>query len=123
MRVFIAIDIERHIKDRIDQLQRQLMDKADFRKGDVKWVQPENMHLTLKFLGQTRDEDVAGVCKATEKAVAEKNSFDLEIKSVGTFGGKAARVLWVGLGEGSEKLTLMQQDIEHISYHKYLHDH
>lgn len=112
MRVFIAIDMEPRIKRALISLQERLKEEADIKKGEVKWVQPEGMHLTLKFLGQTRDEQLAEICDAVGQAAAEHENFDLDIKSVGYFGGKSARVLWVGSGTGSEQLCDLQKSIE-----------
>ena len=52
MRVFIAIDIDEKTRAAIADVQRQLNAKVDIKKGDVKWVEPKNIHLTLKFLGE-----------------------------------------------------------------------
>ena len=52
MRCFIAIDIDDNIRARIDDLQRQMRQKTGLDRPDVKWVQPDLIHLTLKFLGE-----------------------------------------------------------------------
>ncbi|MHC4737222.1 MAG: RNA 2',3'-cyclic phosphodiesterase [Planctomycetota bacterium] len=77
--------------------------KVDVKRSDVKWVNPENVHLTLKFLGEIRDEQVVDVCNIVKEVAGRHNSFELGIESVGHFGGRSARVLWVGTGEGREK--------------------
>ncbi|MHC4757634.1 MAG: 2'-5' RNA ligase family protein, partial [Planctomycetota bacterium] len=51
MRVFIAIDINEQIRSSISALQGELKEAADIDRGQVKWVHPSNIHLTLKFLG------------------------------------------------------------------------
>ena len=63
MRCFIAIDIDEKIRKAIADLQKQLASKVDIKKGDVKWVEPKNIHLTLKFLGEINDEQVAEVMR------------------------------------------------------------
>jgi 2'-5' RNA ligase len=70
------------------------------------------MHLTLKFLGEIKDEQVVNVCNITKDVADRHQSFELSIESVGCFGGKSARVLWVGLGEGSDSLLRLQNDLE-----------
>ena len=112
MRCFIAIDIDKKTKDALSDLQQQLRSKADIKKNDVKWVKPEAMHLTLKFLGEVEDDQIVDVCKAVQQAAAEHSSFELDIESVGCFGGRNARVLWVGTGLGSEQLCQLQKDLE-----------
>ena len=112
MRVFIAINIDEQIQKALGDLQKELQSKVDIRKGDVKWVEPENIHLTLKFLGEIKDEQVVEVCNITKDVASRYNSFDLEVKKVGSFGGKSARVLWVGAGENCEPLLELQQELE-----------
>jgi 2'-5' RNA ligase len=112
MRCFIAIDIDETVRTALGDLQQQLQAKTDVKKGDVKWVKPESVHLTLKFLGEIKDEQIAGVCTAVGDAVKRHKSFELDIESVGHFGGKSARVLWVGAGRGSDALRQLQKDIE-----------
>ena len=100
MRCFIAIDIDRKLKDALSDLQRRLISDADIRKGDVKWVSPDDIHLTLKFLGEVKDEVVVEVCNIVKAVTARHKSFELDVESVGHFGGKSARILWVGTGDG-----------------------
>jgi 2'-5' RNA ligase len=112
MRVFIAIDIDEAVRTALRDLQQQLQDKTDVRKGDVKWVKPESVHLTLKFLGEIKDDQVVSVCNAVGDVAKRHKNFELDIESVGHFGGKSARVLWVGAGRGTDKLRHLQKDIE-----------
>lgn len=112
MRVFIAIEIDDKIRAGLGRLQKELADKAGIGKSDVKWVSPENIHLTLKFLGEIKDEQVVDVCKVVEDVTGRHNSFELAVETVGCFGGKSARVVWVGLGEGGESLLNLQNDLE-----------
>ena len=112
MRCFIAIDIDEQVRARLTDLQQQLCCKVELKKGDVKWVRPELMHMTLKFLGEVPDKKIAEVCKITEEVAAKYNAFEFDVESVGFFGGKNARVLWVGTGAGSENLCRLQKDLE-----------
>ncbi|MHC4061924.1 MAG: RNA 2',3'-cyclic phosphodiesterase [Planctomycetota bacterium] len=113
MRVFVAIDIDRSIRKALGDLQRQLQGKLDIKKGDVKWVSPEAMHLTLKFLGEIKDEKVVEVCNIIKDVADRRESFELDVESVGCFGGKSARVVWVGCGRNCDLLHRLQEDIEH----------
>ena len=112
MRVFIAIDIDEEIRAALGDLQQQLQSKADIKKGDVKWVNPENIHLTLKFLGEIEGEKVVEVCSIVKEVAGRHKSFELDIQTVGCFGGRSARVLWVGAGEGKDNLLGLQKDLE-----------
>lgn len=112
MRCFIAIDIDEKIRSALSDLQQQLQNGADVKKSDLKWVNPENMHLTLKFLGEIKDAKVAEVCNIVKAVAGRHKSFELDVESVGHFGGKSAKVLWVGTGKGGENLLELQKDIE-----------
>ncbi len=112
MRCFIAIDISEEIKAQLADLQQELAGSVDIRKGDVKWVRPEAMHLTLKFLGEIRDADVMEICRIVKEVAGRHRAFDFAVKEVGHFGGRSARVLWVGAGQQCEPLSALQQDLE-----------
>ncbi len=112
MRCFIAIDIDEEIRKALGDLQRRLRDSVDVKKSDVKWVNPKNIHLTLKFLGEIKDEKTVEICNIVKAVADRSNSFELDIESVGSFGGISARVLWVGAGNGAENLLELQKDIE-----------
>jgi 2'-5' RNA ligase len=112
MRCFIAIDIDEKIRKSLSHLQDELRGKADVRKGDVKWVKPESIHLTLKFLGEIRDEQTVEVCNITREVAGRHKSFDVDVEAVGSFGGRSARVLWVGAGQNCVELLQLQADLE-----------
>jgi len=112
MRVFIAIDIDKQIRAGLSRLQQQLQNKANVKRSDVKWVEPDNIHLTLKFLGEIKDEQSVDVCNIVKEVAGIHSSFELAVESVGCFGGRSARILWVGLGEGSDSLLQFQKDLD-----------
>ncbi|UCC97733.1 MAG: RNA 2',3'-cyclic phosphodiesterase [Phycisphaerales bacterium] len=112
MRCFIAIDISEQIRKSLADLQNELRRKADIRKGDVKWVAPEAMHLTLKFLGEIKAEQTVDVCNIAGAAAGRHRSFDLEVEQVGHFGGASARVLWIGAGQDCRALVQLHEDLE-----------
>jgi len=112
MRVFIAIDIGEEIRKGLADLQTELQGKVDIKKSDVKWVNPKNVHLTLNFLGEIKDEQVVDVCNITRDVAGRHKSFELDVESVGYFGGKSAKVLWVGIGKGRDNLLKLQKDLE-----------
>jgi len=112
MRCFIAIDIDEGIRRTLSNLQQQLAGSVDIKKSDAKWVNPENIHLTLKFLGEIKDQDSFEVCNVVKDVADRHNNFELDVGTIGYFGGKSARVLWVSTGEGNDKLLRLQEDIE-----------
>lgn len=112
MRCFIAIDIDKKTEAALGDLQQRLKNAADIRKGGLKWVRPENIHLTLKFLGEVKDEKITEVCKIVEIVAAVHKGFDLDIEQVGYFGNRVAKVVWVGAGAGHDQLCQLQKSLE-----------
>ena len=112
MRLFVAINIDEKIRQALNRLQQQLQEKGDIKKSDVKWVNPEQVHLTLKFLGEVKDDRVVDVCNIVASVASRHDGFELAIESVGYFGHRSAKVLWVGTGNGKSYLHRLQKDIE-----------
>ncbi|OHB65351.1 MAG: 2'-5' RNA ligase [Planctomycetes bacterium RBG_13_60_9] len=112
MRCFIAIEIPDDIRAELGDLQKELAGRVDVHRGDVKWTEPEGMHLTLKFLGEVPDNQIADVCNIVKEVADRHAAFDFAVKEVGTFGGRSARVLWVGAGLECPELLALQQDME-----------
>jgi len=112
MRCFIAMDIDETLKADITDVQARIKQQIELSPGEVKWVQPEGMHLTLKFLGDIKDTQSVDVCGITQ-AVCERHApFTIEVREVGFFGGRSARVVWVGVGQDSQALLELQADLE-----------
>ena len=112
MRVFIAIDIDDKIRKAISDLQKQIASSVSVKKGDLKWVEPNNIHLTLKFLGEINDEQLEEVKEITNTVAQAHQKFNLEIESVGSFGGRSAKIVWVGAGKGTDALLALQKDLD-----------
>jgi 2'-5' RNA ligase len=98
MRLFVAIDIEPHVRVRIKQVQNRLRQTPGLSDKEVKWVVPEQIHLTLKFLGEVRDDLLTQVCDVVKRTASEFESFDFEVKGLGAF-GRPARIVWAGTSE------------------------
>jgi RNA 2',3'-cyclic 3'-phosphodiesterase len=108
MRAFIAIDLAPEIKDGLRELVRTL--KAT--RADVRWVEPDGMHLTLKFLGEidaARADRVREVLAAT---ALRHPAFPVRLEGTGAFpGDRAPRVFWAGVAAGPE-LAAFHMDLE-----------
>ena len=63
----------------------------------VRWVRPEAMHLTLRFLGETPGDRAPAIERALAATAAASAPIDLRLGALGTFGGRRPRVVWVGL--------------------------
>ncbi|MBM4024432.1 MAG: RNA 2',3'-cyclic phosphodiesterase [Planctomycetes bacterium] len=112
MRCFIAIDIPEEIRAELADLQKELAQQVDIHKGDVKWVEPESMHLTLKFLGEVPDPQIVEICNIAKDVASRHEAFDFAVREAGSFGGRSARVLWMGAGLDCPALLELQQELE-----------
>ncbi|MDD5439957.1 MAG: RNA 2',3'-cyclic phosphodiesterase [Candidatus Omnitrophica bacterium] len=94
MRLFIAIDISDEIKAALASAQERL--KAS--RADVKWIRPENMHLTLKFLGEVSEDKAPDIVQALETTAAGYSRFDISLFKLGAFPKlDFPRVIWAGI--------------------------
>jgi len=110
IRSFIAIELPDEVKRALAQLSREL-GKAKY--PFVKWVDMENIHLTLKFLGNIPPGQVAKIAEAVKQAAQGKSPFQLEISKLGAFPSvNQPRVIWIGVGGETERLLELQQDID-----------
>lgn len=110
MRCFIAVDIDDCVRSEIADLQDQLRRAADLKKSDAKWVDPENIHLTLKFLGEVKDQEISDVCRIVSEVAEKHRRFSVEIENIGTF-GRPARVVWAGVNDAGD-LADLQGDLD-----------
>lgn len=79
----------------------------------IAWVKPENVHLTVKFLGEISPEAVHLAMGAAEKAAAGAASMTLTVKGLGVFpDARRPRVVWAGLGGRTQSLIDFQADLE-----------
>ena len=98
------------VLDRLEALQNTLRQAAKLGGHEVKWVRPDQMHLTLKFLGDVEDNDVRQVCAIVQEVAQRYEAFDISCKGVGVF-GHPARVVWAGI-ESSQTLKQMQRELD-----------
>ena len=94
LRLFVAIELPGEVREALGRLQHELQ-----RRGleKLRWVRPEGIHLTLKFLGATPVEKVPAIEEALRDAVEGTGSHELALGKLGTFGGSRPRVVWVDL--------------------------
>jgi 2'-5' RNA ligase len=109
MRLFVAIEIDKAVRERIERTRKQLQSQVALPKGAVKWVESDNTHLTLIFLGETADNKLMDLCRIVEDTVENHSAFELEVKGLGIF-GRPARVVWAGMTE-NPKLKALQADL------------
>jgi len=110
IRAFIAIELPPEIKSALGQLQAELKKLSP---PPVKWVDPEAIHLTLKFLGNIARDKVDKITQVIEEAAQGISPFQLEVKGLGTFPNlRRVRVIWVGVEGELAPLSQLQRGIE-----------
>ncbi len=83
------------------------------RAGDVAWVAPENLHVTVKFLGSVAEERLPAVGRAVGAVAAASRPFSLIVSGLGAFPTVTRpRVVWAGLGPGTEALAALAGQVE-----------
>ncbi len=109
IRTFIAVDLDKTIRDRTVALQEALA-----RSGtEVKWVEPENLHVTLLFLGEVDDREVPAVCRVVGEQVQQHALFPMSVEKAGCYPNpRRPRVLWVGVGQGTQELCTLHDALE-----------
>jgi RNA 2',3'-cyclic 3'-phosphodiesterase len=101
MRIFIALDIDDAIRQRIQRFMEGVSGFAP----DARWVRPESLHVTLKFIGETPMETAEEIKRALSGI--RSDSFELTFRGYGFFPtAKAARVFWVGIESGPQLASL-----------------
>ena len=99
------------VLDRLGNLQARF--RQDLPPRLVRWVRPQGIHLTLKFLGEILASKVDTVSVAMVGACAAYAPFSLSIRGLGCFPNlRRPRVLWVGVEEPTGVLAALQRDVE-----------
>lgn len=110
IRSFIAIELPEEVKRGLARLQAQL--KAG-KQPSVKWVDPYNIHLTLKFLGNITTDKIGGITEAMEVAAQGIAPFPLELSDLGAFPNlRRVQVVWVGVSGELAQLSQLHQRLE-----------
>lgn len=113
-RTFIAIELDPETRDALGRVQGKL--KRGAPDGAVKWVNPEGIHLTLKFLGDTPVSKLSKVADAMAAAREGLSAFDLSIEGRGCFPNcRRPRVIWVAVKDLSGgSLARLQVAVERL---------
>jgi RNA 2',3'-cyclic 3'-phosphodiesterase len=109
VRTFVAIEIPGEVRERASHLIK-LLRKTD---AKVRWVEPRNMHWSLKFLGDVDLRETPRICAAVAEAVADFAPFDVEARGAGAFPDPSRpRTVWIGMGRGSEQIIELHDAID-----------
>jgi len=110
LRLFVAVELSEELRTGIGRLISDLA----VRWPEARWVSPDNLHLTVKFLGSTPIGLVSPVGAALDRAAGGVTRFDLSLVGLGTFGPAAQpRVVWVGVGNGGAQMAGLAAAVDH----------
>ncbi len=110
IRTFVAVDIE---DEEIVSKIREVQSEISLSSAKIKLVEPENLHLTLKFLGEVEESRIPVIVEALSEAVSGFKEFKITLEGVGAF-PKVSRpnVIWIGVGDGRESLIELANSVE-----------
>jgi len=109
LRLFLAIDIPSEIREELTKIQNHFKSLS----LSASWVRPDNIHLTLKFLGNTEPEKIPQIVETMNTCVGSIAPFSLSLTEVGGFPNlNQPRVLWVGLADSQGFLVSAQKNID-----------
>lgn len=108
-RAFIAIDVDDAVSEHAGELRERLRQAG----ANVKWVERNRFHLTLKFLGDITDQEIAWVCSRVGGVAKATPAFQLGFRGAGAFPKpETPRTVWLGVDEGADSLIRLQDDLE-----------
>lgn len=113
IRAFIAIELPEDIRQKLDELEKKIQARAgEAARKAVRWVPANNMHLTLKFLGEVSSGNVEALAGMLRSEAGRHASFDLTVGGLGAFPNlHRPRVIWVGV-QAPVELSSLQKAIE-----------
>ncbi len=109
LRLFIACEMP----DDARQAIGEVIDRLRERSGqNVRWIKPEGVHVTLKFLGEVTAKQLPAIKLAIQEAVVGHQPFELELSNIGTFGGREGlRIMWVGVAGDVLRLEALVRSV------------
>jgi 2'-5' RNA ligase len=109
-RIFIAIEINENIRKAIFKQSMKAFSSHDY----VRIIPPDNIHITLKFLGDTRDEDIGKIIRAVSAAASVHKSFDYSLEEkIGAFPDtEKAKIAFIGIKRGRNNISSLYKSLE-----------
>ena len=109
MRMFVSVNLNRQIQTELADIQHRLGKDVQ----GVRWVKEELLHITLRFLGETKHGAIPAIAGALDKAGEKIHPFTLSFSGIGAFPVlKRPRVIWIGVEEGVSELTSLAGEVD-----------
>jgi 2'-5' RNA ligase len=109
IRAFLAVKLPDAIRDQYAGLYQ----KDGPWRGDLRWVRPENLHITLRFLGDIAEAQVESLRPEVERVTQDAEPFRVTLGNPGCFGPRGQpRVLWFALDDGAQQLGSLAEELE-----------
>jgi len=109
LRTFIAVELPADVRTALAREQARLKRLG----ANVGWVAPDNIHITLLFLGDIFGAQVAPLAAALDAVAAHHAPFELAVQGLGWFGPpRSPRVVWAGVSDPTHQLAALQQEVE-----------
>ncbi len=109
MRLFFAVNLSDEIRARLHQEQSSLKALG----ADVKWVERDNIHVTLKFLGEVPETRAPELSAAAEGIAESAQPFALGISGLGCFPSvRSPRVVWAGITRGADQMAALAESVD-----------
>lgn len=111
MRMFISLPVPQPVIKELHELQQEL--RARLRPDSVRWTRPEQIHLTLKFLGEVSGEKMNDVAETLRKTCAGFRPFNLRAERIGFFPGeRLPRIIWASVRDEHYELLRLQRAVD-----------
>ncbi len=109
LRLFVAIDLPQNIKENLKMLIQELAKSAK----EARWVAPENLHITFKFIGNFPEENLAKLIESLTTATKKIRKFELKLGKLGAFPtSKKARIFWIGTEKSELEIERLHKLID-----------
>ena len=109
IRTFVAVPTSSTLQKRA----AYLIDRLRCSDANVNWMKPDNLHLTIKFIGDVPNTEVSQVCQAVGTAVGSHGPFAVSYEGMGAFPNcERPKVIWLGVTQGSERLMQLHASVD-----------
>ncbi len=106
IRTFVAVELQKPAR----QSCRDILSQLDKRIDGYRWVNRDNLHITLNFLGEVPDPRIPKICEVVSSVACLWQPFEITLARLGAFPSiNRPRVVWIGVGQGDRELGRLQK--------------